>query len=447
VSPLKTLSRWAAISCCVLTAPGLAPGAAAQTPLTLPAAIARARAQHPDAGSAAAAEREAAQRVPQARAGYLPKVDVVESWQRGNQPVFVFSSLLGQRQFTAGDFALGALNHPKPLDNFRSAITFDQALFDGATRANVAAAGVGHTMASVTRLMVDQDLAASVTGAYGRVLVASAAVASAAAAVETARADRELAGNRRDAGLVTDADVLLLDVYVTQTREQQIRAASDERIARAELNQLMGEPLDAVFLLDRFPAAVSIDVGDLKPLEAEALENRPDVKLATLQEELAGTTHDAARAAFMPQVALQGSWEFNGGTWGTRASSWVVGAVARINVFRGLADRARLVETREQATRRALETEKTKTAARLAVHTAVARLEAARASEAVGRAAVEQARESQRIVRDRYEAGLTDTASLLRAAQVVVQAEAQQTTAQVAVITETAALERTLGRR
>src|SRR5687767_4954022 len=104
VSPLKTLSRWAAISCCLLFAPALAPPAAAQTPLTLPAAIARARAQNPDAGSAAAAEREAAQRVPQARAGYLPKVDVVESWQRGNQPVFVFSSLLGQRQFTAGDF-------------------------------------------------------------------------------------------------------------------------------------------------------------------------------------------------------------------------------------------------------------------------------------------------------------------------------------------------------
>ena len=65
----------------------------------------------------------------------------------------------------------------------------------------------------------------------------------------------------------------------------------------------------------------------------------------------------------------------------------------------------------------------------------------------MGRAAVEQARESQRIIRDRYEAGLTDTASLLRAAEVVVQAEAQQTAAQVAVLTETAALERTLGRR
>ena len=374
-------------------------------------------------------------------------MDVAESWQRGNQPVFVFSSLLAQRQFTAADFALGALNHPDALDNFRSAVMVEQSLFDGATRANVAAAGIGHDMATASRTMVDHDLAASVTDAYGRVLVAAAARQSAAAAVETARADRELAGNRRDAGLVTDADVLQLDVYVSRTREQQIRAASDERIARAQLNQLMGEPLGEVFVLDRSPTAAAIDATDLASLEAEALKNRPDVKLAALQEQLAGATETAARAAFLPQVAAQGGWEFNGGAWNTRASSWVVGAVARINVFHGFADKARLAEAREQATRRALEREKAETAARLDVHIAVARLDAARASEAVGRAAVAQARESRRIIRDRYEAGLTDVASLLRAAEAVVQAETQQTAAQVAVLTETAALERTLGRR
>ena len=114
----------------LVAALGLAAPAAAQTSLTLTEAISRARARNPDAGSAAAAEREAAQRVTQARAAYWPKVDVTESWQRGNQPVFVFSSLLAQRQFTSADFALGALNHPDALSNFRSAITVEQSLFD-----------------------------------------------------------------------------------------------------------------------------------------------------------------------------------------------------------------------------------------------------------------------------------------------------------------------------
>ena len=397
--------------------------------------------------STAAAEREAAQRVSQARAGYWPKVDVAESWQRGNQPVFVFSSLLAQRQFTAADFALDALNHPDAVNNFRTGVMVEQSLFDGATKANVTAAGLGHDIATASRTMVDHDLAASVTEAYGRVLVAAAASQSAAAAAETARADRELAGNRRDAGLVTDADVLQLDVYVSRTREQQIRAASDERIARAQLNQLIGAPLGEDFVLDRFPRAVAIDATDLASLEAEALKNRPDVTLAALQQQLAGATETAARGAFLPQVAAQGGWEFNGGAWNAQTSSWVVGAVARVNVFHGFADKARLAEAREQMTRRASERQKAETAARLDVHVAVARLEAARASEMVGRAAVEQARESRRIIRDRYEAGLTDVASLLRAAEAVVQAETQQTAAQVAVLTQTAALERTLGRR
>jgi outer membrane protein TolC len=431
----------------LLAALGLAAPAVGQTPLTLTEAIARARAQNPDASSTAAAEREAAQRVTQARAGYWPKVDVAESWQRGNQPVFVFSSLLAQRQFTAADFALDALNHPDAVDNFRTGVMVEQSLFDGATKANVTAAGLGHDIATASRTMVDHDLAASVTEAYGRVLVAAAASQSAAAAAETARADRELAGNRRDAGLVTDADVLQLDVYVSRSREQQIRAASDERIARAQLNQLIGAPLGEDFVLDRFPRAVAIDATDLASLEAEALKNRPDVKLAALQQQLAGATETAARGAFLPQVAAQGGWEFNGGAWNAQTSSWVVGAVARVNVFHGFADKARLAEAREQVTRRASERQKAETAARLDVHVAVARLDAARASEMVGRTAVEQARESRRIIRDRYEAGLTDVASLLRAAEAVVQAESQQTAAQVAVLTQTAALERTLGRR
>ena len=61
--------------------------ASAQSPLSLSEAIARAEARNPDAGSAAAAEREAAQRVIQARSGYFPKVEASESWQRGNAPV------------------------------------------------------------------------------------------------------------------------------------------------------------------------------------------------------------------------------------------------------------------------------------------------------------------------------------------------------------------------
>jgi len=421
--------------------------ASAQSPLSLSEAIARARARNPDVGVALSAEREASERLKQARGGYLPKVDLVESWQRGNHPVFVFSSLLSQRQFTAAGFDLNSLNHPLAVDNFRAAFSVEQSLFDRTTAANARAASVAHDMAATGRQLVNDDLTSAVTDAFGNVLVAAASVRAAAAAIESARADRELAGNRRDAGRVTDADVLQMDVYLAHALERHVQAVSDERIARARLNQLMGEPLTTVFPLDPAPPAIAIDLAHPDSLEEEALQSRAEMTLARQREELAAATVDAARAAFFPQVAAQGVWEMNGGAWHSRSSSWVAGAAVRLNLFRGLADKARLAEAREQATHRTLDRGKTETMVRLDVQTAIARLEAARASEAVGRAAADLARESHRIIRDRYESGLTDLAMLLRSADAAQQADAQQITARVTVLTATAALQRAIGRR
>ena len=420
--------------------------ASAQSPLSLSEAIARAKARNPDAGAAAAAEREAAERVTQVRSAYFPRVDIAESWQRGNNPVFVFSSRLAQRHFTEADFALDGLNHPDATDNFRTAFSIEQSLFDRTTSANVRAASIGRDMAATGKRLVEHDLTAAVTDAFGRVLIAAATLRSAAAAVETARADRELAGNRRDAGRVTDADVLQLDVYVALTLERQVQATSDERIARARLNQLMDEPLSTMFSLDPTPTAIAIDITNPADLEDEAVKHRPEVALAVQQEQLAAVAVAVAKSAFLPQVVAQGAWELNGGTWNSRSSSWLAGAAVRINVFHGLADKARLAEARAQAARRALDKSKAETMARLDVQIAIARLEAARASEVVGRAAAERARESQRIIRDRYESGLTDAAMLLRAADAVQQADTQQITARVNVLTATATLQRAIGR-
>lgn len=435
------------VICTLLVVVALPGAAAAQGRLTLADAVQKARERNPRVGSAAASEGEASARVTEAQAGHWPKVDLVESWARGNAPVFVFSSLLSQRQFTAANFAVESLNHPAAVDNFRTAFTIEQPLLDFSTRASVAAARIGRSMAAAGRTVVDHDLATRVTAAYTQVLVAAAGHRSAVAAGATARADRELAANRRDAGLVTDADVLQLDLHVSRTRELEIRTAAEERVARAQLNALVGEPLDARFSLDPSSDAVEINTGNISALEKEAVESRPDLEIANLQEQLALTARASARAAFLPQVSAQAGWEVNGGTFASRESSWAVGAVARINLFDGFAKKARLAEADEQAKRRALERQDAETAVRLDVRSAVARLDAARASVDVARSAVTQAAESRRIIRDRYESGLADVTSLLRSAEAIVQAEAQQVAAEAAVLAEAASLRRAVGRR
>lgn len=417
----------------------------AQAPLSVADAVARARARNPETRAADALAREAEARVTQARAGYLPRVDLSESWQRGNQPVFVFSALLAQRRFEAADFALDALNHPDAAGNFRAGLTIEQPLFNSATRAAVAAARAAGEIAALGATAAGQDLAVSVTEAYGRVLLASARVQAAAGAVAAAEADRARAAARRDAGLVTDADVLQLDLYLARAKASEIDARADERIARAGLNAAMGEPLDAAFALAPL-APPATETRDLSALEAEAVAARTDVQAAIRFERIAEAAQASARAAFLPQISAHGGWEANGGEFQSRASSWVAGVTARLNIFNGFADRARLAEARAQADRRATERERVETAVRLDVRTSAARVESARARIETARAALAQAREARRILRDRYENGLAGIADLLAAARAEEEAATARLSAEIDLAVAAASLHRALGR-
>ncbi len=132
--------------------------AADEQRLTLDEAIAATLKNNPDLRAARAAEREGAARVAEARAAYLPRVDLVESWQRGNNPVYVFGSLLSQRRFTEANFAIDALNHPDPVTNHRAAISIDQPLFDTQRLSGMRAAGFGRQIASLSTREAEADL-------------------------------------------------------------------------------------------------------------------------------------------------------------------------------------------------------------------------------------------------------------------------------------------------
>ena len=61
----------------------------AQSTLTVEEAVVQALAANPRVRAVSAAGREARARADQARAGYFPRLDFSEAWQRGEHPVFV----------------------------------------------------------------------------------------------------------------------------------------------------------------------------------------------------------------------------------------------------------------------------------------------------------------------------------------------------------------------
>src|SRR5688500_13619458 len=136
----------------------------------------RARTMTAEARALTAAGDEAVARVRSARAGYWPRLDVSEGVQRGDQPVFVFSSLLAQRRFTAANFAIDELNHPSAVTNVRTTVAAEQALFDGGlTRLAIRGAEIARDVTAADRDGASADLAVRAARVFLRVVQLEAA--------------------------------------------------------------------------------------------------------------------------------------------------------------------------------------------------------------------------------------------------------------------------------
>jgi outer membrane protein TolC len=425
-----------------------APAAQAQDTLTLPQAISESLANNASLAAARAGADAEGSGIAAARAALWPRITFTESWQRGDQPVFVFGSLLASRRFTTDNFAIAALNQPDPLSYFHATTAVEQQLFDGGRRgASVALARARHDLADSGAREAALTIAREVTATFGQLVTAQASRRSAAAALDAAREDLARAAHRRDAGVATEADVLALAVHAADMEQRVIQADGDAAVLRAALNRLMGAPVPREFIAEEPAALVDDPLPPLQSLVADAERDRPDLARARASERMAEAGVRSARAAVMPTVAAQAAFDVSGLRFQERASNWIVGGEVRWSLTTAGAERAQVKAAGAARTRARAEREDARARVEVELVSALHRIRAARARQVVGRAAVEQARESQRIIRDRYEAGLAPVNDVLRAAAAVLDAEAQRVAALVDALTSRAELDRAAGRQ
>src|SRR5436305_949588 len=220
----------------------------AQEALTLRQAVDLALHSNPLVAASEAGEKEAEARIHQARSGYLPRLQFSESVQRGNNPVFVFSSLLTQHQFGDANFAIGSLNRSDAMNNYQSQLTVEEVVFDARqTSRGVEEARFNRQIAGEDTRRSHSDIILGVLRAYFGVTLAEKDLEVARQSVDSARADLKRAESIYQAGRSTQADVLSLRVHLAAMQEQQIRASNDLAVARAALNDALGVSLNRKF--------------------------------------------------------------------------------------------------------------------------------------------------------------------------------------------------------
>ncbi len=459
--------------------------AGAQEPLTLRRAIDEALDRNPAVAASKAGVDEASARVRQARSAFLPRVDLLESWQRGNQPVFVFGSLLAQQRFTEANFAIDALNRPDAISNHHTAIVLEQTIWDGSrSAAALSASRIGAEMADQETRRAALDIYRQTVAAFGRAISAAAHLETAVATVESATEDLRRSEERQKAGAETEATVLAFRVELADAEVRRLRAASDAENARAALNVTIGAPID-----DRRPLVVEKTGGTEKTeirnteersngelsvasdssvstdparntfsvapllrvpyspqLEETALENRPEARQARLRVRAAEQEKRQARASFFPHIAFQAALDSNGDAFADRATTWTTGVQVRWNLFAGGGDAARRSAAAAAVARATAQQRQTDDQIRLEVREAATAHASAVARRNTARAMVDHATESRRMVRERYAAGLAPAVEVMRAAELVTRAQAVDVDALVDVQVTAAALDRAIGR-
>ena len=390
---------------------------AAQEKLTLEQAIRRAFENNPDLAMDAPAQAAANSELAASRAGYLPRIDVEQSVLGGNNPVYVFGTLLTQRHFTAANFDLGSLNKPDALQNLQTRLLAQQNIWDfGRTRQRVEASRLGVEVTDWNHQDHLRQVLLAVIEAYYSVSLSNASLEAARAALQSSEATVRQAQARFDSGLAVEADLLRSQVYLAAARQQEIQALGQGEMARAALNRLMGEPIGkswgetAPLVTTPFPTPSE------EALLAELRKRRPDYQRLKAEASQAELEVSGRKAQLLPTLGAFAAWEAdNPSLRDAGGSNWSAGISLRWNVFAGGADSALLQAARHRLEQKQLQLKAMESAMTLEVHQSLVRVRSAEQQVQAMQAAEAQSQEALRILRNRYEAGLATMTDLLLA--------------------------------
>ena len=399
-----------------------------QDPLSLKDAVHLALDKNKSVVASTAAGKAAESRVAEARSGNLPKINYSESWTRSDNPVFVFSSLLTQHQFGAQNFQIGPLNQPDFLNDFQSLVTADQPLYDaGQTKHAIRSAQLSKEFTGEEGRRTRMEVIASVIRSYYDALLGVEQVNATGQAVRSAEADLQRAQTVRTAGMSTDVDVLSIRVHLSGVRERQIRSEADLEVARAALNDALGQPLDSAHTLTTALMPLKLPDGALADYEKNALSERPEARQVKLATSLAQNQAATAHSSLLPQVGFHAAFESDRQRFYDRGGdNWLVSIGLKWNLFNGGADKARIAESTFALRQSEAEQEHAGSAIRLQVRRAYADLRAAEQRIEVAQASVAEAEESLRITQNRYEGGMSNVTDLLRTETAVLEARTRR---------------------
>lgn len=136
-----------------------------------------------------------------------------------------------------------------------------------------------------------------------------------------------------EVGVVAKVDVLRSQVELANAKQSLIKAENAYQIAEANLNKIVGLPMDTQLKLDNILVYAPYE-NDMQYCLDYAAMHRPELEQAKQNVEAAKGALRVAISGHMPQIAASASQNWNNKNWpGDENGNWYVGVSVGLNIF------------------------------------------------------------------------------------------------------------------
>ena len=264
----------------------------------------------------------------EAQAMRLPMLSARSQFTRGDQPVYVFGSLMEQGRFGPQNFAIDALNHPGDLSNIQSGLDLGVPLFTGFELASAARLSeLAEAQARNGYEGTAQHLRFEAAALYLQLIYDRELLKNLNDRITASDQEVTDARKLKEKGLVFGSDYYAAEAIYGGLQGWRIQVQTDQSAALSKLALLSGredwQPKES--LTDQ-----TLPVDPKTDLEKIALLKRPDLLATASQVTMADVNREQAGRSFLPKVQAFAALETNTNDFSSNPSNHTFGVEAKL---------------------------------------------------------------------------------------------------------------------
>lgn len=425
--------------------------------ITLRQAIDKALKTHPLIMAARDKVQEAEAGVTVSRSGFMPRLNVSETYMRTNDPAAVFSMNMRQE----GELGFTNLFHDymdvydtvqqsgnrNAMDSFIQGIdrrfydVDDQGGFDTKFQIvqpiyNGGKAFAGHDMAKIhleaaqkQKKRMEEFVAFHVIKAYLGIYLAQESVKVAQKAMDSASAHVQFTETHVKSGTVVRSDLLRARVHLATVDEMLLSANNRLELAHFGLKRAIGiDPNSTTRYQISVDELSNFAQKNMKIPEEEliqtALSTRADLQAISLGIDALQSQTRLQKAGYLPHINAWFNYDlYNGDTFDYHGDNWAAGASLTVNLFNGLSTYGKVEQAKYKSAAMKQEQHNLRQDIIMQVQNGCRNLQTALARVAITEKAIEAARETLRIVVSRYTSGIIPFIQVTDAEVALIKAE------------------------